>query len=100
MVLSVPVGVVLDRVDVRRAVTAAAVGLLIAGVWGWLAATAGAYWWLVASRVLGGFASVVFWNAGADLVGRAVDPGVRATAVSVFTASAPAGFVLGQFGRP
>ncbi|MFC6952973.1 MFS transporter [Halorubellus litoreus] len=100
VVLSVPVGVALDRFDVRNAVAAAAVGLLVAGVWGWRAATEGAYWSLVASRVLGGVAYVLFWNAGADLVGQAVDADVRATAVSAFTASAPVGFAFGQFGAP
>jgi predicted MFS family arabinose efflux permease len=100
VVASVPVGIALDRLNARRVVTAAALGLLVAGVWGWQAATAGAYWWLIASRVLGGFTYVVFWNAGADLVGEAVAPERRATAVSVFTASAPVGFALGQFGGP
>ena len=100
VVASVPVGVVLDRVSVRRAVAAAGVALLVAGAWGWFAAVAGAYWWLVASRVLGGFSYVVLWNAGANLVGQAVEADVRATAVGVFTASAPVGFALGQFGSP
>jgi predicted MFS family arabinose efflux permease len=100
VVLSVPVGVALDRFDVRLAVALAATGLLASGVWGWVAATDGAYWWLIASRVLGGVSYVVFWNAGADLAGQAVDADVRATAVSAFTASAPVGFALGQFGGP
>ncbi|WP_137286326.1 MFS transporter [Halorussus salinisoli] len=100
VVASVPVGVVLDRVRVRRAVAVAAVALLVAGAWGWFAAVAGAYWWLFASRILGGFSYVVVWNAGANLVGQAVEPDVRATAVGVFTASAPVGFALGQFGSP
>ena len=100
VVLSVPVGVALDRFDVRTAVALAAAGLLASGVWGWVAATDGAYWWLIASRVLGGVSYVVFWNAGADLAGQAVDADVRATAVSAFTASAPVGFALGQFGGP
>ncbi|USZ69986.1 MFS transporter (plasmid) [Halorussus salilacus] len=100
VVASVPVGAALDRVSVRRAVAAAALALLVAGGWGWAAAVAGAYWWLFASRILGGFAYVVFWNAGANLVGQAVDAEVRATAVGVFTASAPVGFALGQFGSP
>ncbi|WP_394352717.1 nitrate/nitrite transporter [Halorubellus sp. JP-L1] len=100
VVLSVPVGVALDRFDVRNAVTAAALALLVAGVWGWVAATEGSYWSLFASRALGGFAYVVFWNAGADVVGQAVDADVRATAVSAFTASAPVGFAFGQFGSP
>ncbi|WP_435181997.1 MFS transporter [Halorussus sp. AFM4] len=100
VVASVPVGVALDRVRVRRAVAVAAVALLAAGAWGWAAAAAGAYWWLFASRILGGFAYVVVWNAGANLVGQAVDRELRATAVGVFTASAPVGFALGQFGSP
>jgi predicted MFS family arabinose efflux permease len=100
VVASVPVGIALDRVSVRRAVAAAAVALLVAGAWGWVAAVAGAYWLLFASRILGGFAYVVVWNAGANLVGQAVEADVRATAVGVFTASAPVGFALGQFGSP
>jgi predicted MFS family arabinose efflux permease len=100
VVASVPVGVALDRVSVRKAVAAAGVALLVAGAWGWLAAVAGAYWWLFASRILGGFCYVVVWNAGANLVGQAVEADLRATAVGVFTASAPVGFALGQFGSP
>jgi len=100
VVTSVPVGVALDRFDVRNAVTGAALALLVAGVWGWVAATSGSYWSLIASRAVGGFAYVVFWNAGADVVGQAVDADVRATAVSAFTASAPVGFAFGQFGSP
>ncbi len=97
---SVPVGVVLDRVNVRGAVVAAGLALLVAGGWGWSAATAGDYPSLLASRALAGLAYVVIWNAGADIVGRSVGPARRATAVGVFTASAPAGFALGQFGAP
>lgn len=97
---SIPVGVALDRIHVRTAVVGAGVALLVAGAWGWFAAIAGAYWWVMASRVLGGFCYVVVWNSGANLVGQAVDPDLRATAVGVFTASAPVGFTLGQFGSP
>jgi predicted MFS family arabinose efflux permease len=100
VVASVPVGIALDRVSVRRAVAAAGVALLVAGAWGWAAAVAGAYWWLFASRILGGLCYVIVWNAGANLVGQAVDADLRATAVGVFTASAPVGFTLGQFGSP
>jgi len=100
VVASVPVGVALDRVDVDRAVTAATLLLLVAGAWGWRAATAGAYDWLFASRILGGTAFVVIWNAGNVVVGSAFGPANRATAVGLFTASAPAGFALGQFSGP
>jgi nitrate/nitrite transporter NarK len=100
VVASVPAGIALDRVSVRRAMTVGGIALLVAGAWGWFAAAAGAYWWLLASRVLGGVAYVLFWNAGANTIGRAVEPGVRATAVGIFTASAPVGFALGQFASP
>jgi predicted MFS family arabinose efflux permease len=100
VLVSVPAGAVLDRVSVRRAVTVAGLALLVAGGWGWVAAEAGNYWSLVASRALGGVCYVVFWNAGANAVGAAVSAEYRATAVGVFTASAPVGFALGQFGSP
>jgi len=96
VVASLPAGVVLDRVDTRRAIAAAVGALLIAGLWGWRAATVGAYRSLLASRVLGGVAYVVVWNAGIDIVGRAFDAERRATAVATFTASGPVGFAVGQ----
>ncbi|MFC6722855.1 nitrate/nitrite transporter [Halobium palmae] len=100
VVCSIPVGIVLDRFSVRRVVSFGTTALVIAGIWGWYAATAGAYFSLLVSRVLGGIAYVIFWNAGANVVGSAVAPKNRATAVGVFTASAPVGFALGQFGSP
>lgn len=99
-VTSVPLGVVLDRIGARRAVAAAGISLLVAGVWGWAAAGAGAYTWLLASRVLGGLSYMVVWNTGATLAGTVVDADYRATAVGLFTASAPVGFAVGQFGSP
>ncbi|KAB1190780.1 MULTISPECIES: nitrate/nitrite transporter [Haloferax] len=100
VVTSIPAGIILDRYSVRWLVSFGSVALVVAGVWGWFAATAGAYLWLLVSRVLGGIAYVIFWNAGANVVGSAVTPRYRATAVGVFTASAPVGFALGQFGSP
>ena len=100
VVTSVPAGIAIDRFSVRRMIIFGTVALLVAGIWGWYAATAGAFLWLLVSRVLGGIAYVIFWNAGANVVGRAVAPRYRATAVGVFTASAPVGFALGQFGSP
>ncbi len=100
VVTSVPVGVALERVGTRRGVTAAGVALLVAGAWGWYAAVSGAFLSLLASRALGGLAYVLVWNAGASVAGQVVAPEFRATAVGVFTASAPVGFALGQFGSP
>jgi predicted MFS family arabinose efflux permease len=100
VVTSVPAGIAIDRFSVRRVIIFGTVALVVAGVWGWYAATAGAYLSLLVSRVLGGIAYVIFWNAGANVVGSAVAPQHRATVVGVFTASAPVGFALGQFGSP
>ena len=100
VVASLPAGVVLDRVNVRRAVLVAGLGLLVAGAWGYRAAVDGAYGSLLVSRALGGLSYIVVWNAGANLAGRVVAPRRRATVVGVFTASAPVGFALGQFGGP
>lgn len=96
VVASIPVGVVLDRTNSRYAVAVAVGILLVAGAWGWQAATAGAYWSLVASRVLGGVAYVVVWNASIDIVGRSFGPSKQGTAVATFTASGPVGFAIGQ----
>ncbi len=99
-VASLPVGVALDRTNSRTAV-AAAVGLaIVAGVAGWRTATEGAFWPLIGSRVLGGVAYVVVWNAGIDIVGRSFPAGRRGTAVATFTASGPVGFALGQGAGP
>ncbi len=100
VVASLPVGVVLDRTNSRHAVAAAIGLLLVAGVWGWWAAEAGAYRSLLGSRVLGGLAYVVVWNAGIDIVGRSFGPRRRGTAVGIFTASGPVGFAVGQATGP
>jgi predicted MFS family arabinose efflux permease len=91
---------VLDRTDSRRALAVAVGGLFVAGAWGYLAARDGAYFSVLASRVLAGVAYVIVWNAGIDIVSRAVSPRHRATAVGVFTASGPVGFALGQGAGP
>ena len=100
VVASLPAGAVLDRTDSRAAIAVAVGGLFVAGAWGWLAAERGAYLSLLASRVLGGLAYVVVWNAGIDIVSQAVEDASRATAVGVFTASGPIGFALGQSSGP
>jgi len=100
VVASLPAGVVLDRTNSRHA-TAVAVGMLVlAGAWGWQAARTGAFRSLLASRVLGGVAYTVVWNAGIDVVGRAFEADRQATAVAVFTASGPVGFAIGQGTAP
>ncbi|MDY6764298.1 MAG: MFS transporter [Halobacteria archaeon] len=97
---SIPIGIGLDHTDIRIATVIAALALVIAGVWGWQAASVESYWSLIGSRVLGGLAYATIWNAGANLVGSSFDIESRATAIGVFTASAPGGFAIGQFMGP
>lgn len=100
VVTSIPIGTALDRTDTRRAVTVAVGALLVAGVWGWTAGNDGSYLSVLGSRVLGGIAFVVVWNAGIEIVSEAAPPDIRATAVGCFTASGPVGFALGQASAP
>lgn len=96
VVASLPAGAILDRTNSRTAMALAVFTLFIAGSWGWIAGRQGDYRSVIASRALGGVAYVVVWNAGIDMVSRAVTDAHRATAVGIFTASGPIGFALGQ----
>ncbi|WP_336023480.1 MFS transporter [Halobellus salinisoli] len=96
VVASLPAGALLDRTDTRGAMALAVLALFVAGVWGWIAGRNGNYWSVIASRAVGGVAYVVVWNAGIDIVSRAVSAEHRATAVGIFTASGPVGFAIGQ----
>ena len=100
VVASLPVGAALDRTDSRTAIAVAVLLLLLAGSWGWIAGRRGDYRSVIVSRVLGGVAYVIVWNAGIDMVSRAVDSARRATAVGIFSASGPIGFALGQSTGP
>jgi predicted MFS family arabinose efflux permease len=100
VVVSLPIGVALDRVNARLAVGSAAAALVVAGAGCFLAARAMAFWPLVGFRALGAVGFTVLWNAGIDIIGRAFGPGEQATAVAVFTASGPVGFATGQLGGP
>jgi len=96
VVASLPAGAILDRTDSRRMMVLAVLALFVAGVWGWIAGRSGSYWSVIASRAVGGVAYVIVWNAGIDIVSRAVSAANRATAVGIFTASGPVGFAVGQ----
>ena len=97
---SVPAGVALDRFDTRNLLGLATLGLVVAGLWGTASAANGDYTSLVVSRLVGGAASIVVWNAGVTVVGTAFPAGRRATAVGLFTAASPAGFALGHLTGP
>jgi len=97
---SFPTGLALDRFDNRVATTGATALFLACGVWGWRVAADGSFGWLLVSRALAGIGVVLAWNAAANLCGRAFGTDLRATVLGIFTASAPAGFVIGQITGP
>lgn len=99
-VASIPAGLSLDRLDNRIAITGASLVLAVAGLWGWYSVSVGSFEGLLASRVVGGIANVVVWNGAANVIGRMFPSGDEATALGMFTASAPAGFALGQLTGP
>lgn len=96
VIASIPVGIGLDHVNNRRAVLFGAVFFVLACLWSWQAGDAGNYYSLMASRVLGGVGLIIIWNAGTNHVGRLFRADRQATAIGVFTSSAPAGFAIGQ----
>ena len=100
VLVGIPAGIVLDRVDNRWAATLAAVSLFAACLWSWQAARGGSYWSLLAARAFAGLSFPLIWSACINLIGRTFDATNRASAVGVFTTSAPAGFAVGQFTGP
>lgn len=96
VVASVPAGIALDRVDNRRTVTIAAAALVVSCLSSWHAARTGSYWMLLAARALGGLTFPVIWTGCMNLIGRTFGADSQATAIGVFTTSAPAGFAVGQ----
>jgi nitrate/nitrite transporter NarK len=100
VLVGIPAGIVLDRVDNRWAATLAAASLLAACLWSWQAARGGSYWSLLAARALAGISFPLIWSACINLIGRTFEAANRASAVGIFTTSAPAGFAVGQFTGP
>lgn len=93
-------GFVIDRVGDVRVAAAGTALLLLAGVWGFRAGTAGEFVPLLASRALGGVALAAVWTTGANVVGRAFPARTQGTALGIYTASAPAGIAIGQSAGP
>lgn len=100
VVVGVPIGVVLDRIDNRRAVLGATLLLGVAYAWSYQATVDGAYLQLLVARALGTIGTAACWTAGVNVVGRAFDSGTRATAVGVLSSTPAAGFALGLVAGP
>ncbi len=97
VLLQLPGGVAVDRYDNRWLVGCAGCLLVLAGGAGLFAPT---YRAVLVTRFVGGTAAVFLWTANVNIVTSTFPAGRRATAVSLFAASAPAGAAIAQFGSP
>lgn len=100
VLVSIPAGIGIDRLNNRRVVVAVALGFVVASVWSWFAAGNDDYWSLMASRAFAGALLAVGWNASVNVTRRSIHERRRATILGVFTASAPAGFALSHLYAP
>jgi nitrate/nitrite transporter NarK len=97
---NIPVGVIIDRTSNRLILTAAAAGMVVAGLGAWQAGLNGDYWLLTGAIAVGGVAIAGVITGGANLIGGAFEGEREATAVAAFTTAAPAGYAIGQFLGP
>jgi len=94
--LALPIGFALDRFDNRHIIVLGSLIMLGANVWGWEAATRGAFTELLAARLVTGVGIIMTWVAGANIVSATFAGRNAATATGIYTASAPLGYVIGQ----
>lgn len=94
------IGTMIDRYGDVAVTTLGVVLFVGASLWCWQAGLRGDFLSLLGARALGGVAIGSIWTAGANLVGRAFPPTTSATAIGIFTASAPAGFAITQVATP
>lgn len=97
VVMSIPSGIVLDRISLRIALVTAGALLCLGGIGSWYFTHIGAYWPLLGSRAVASVGFVLLWNAALETYGRFAN---RATATSVFIASSPIGFAMGHVTGP
>lgn len=100
VLVSIPAGIGIDRLNNRRVVVAVALGFVVTSVWSWFAAGNADYWSFMASRGFAGALLAVGWNASVNVTRRSVNERHRATVLGVFTASAPIGFALSHLYAP
>lgn len=99
-ICSIPTGIVLDRVDNRRAIYLSGAVMLASTVWAWYAARAGTYTWLLVARFVGGVGIVILWTAAVNVVDGIFDRDTQGTAIAVIAASIPSGFVISHVTAP
>jgi len=99
-IFSIPSGLVLDRVDERRAILLTTVALALSTVWAWRAGTAGDYHAVLVARFVGGGLQVAFWTATINVVGAAATDKRQGTAIAFIATAIPGGFAAGHLTGP
>lgn len=100
MVIGIPVGIYLDRIESGIVIPIAAAVLFLGSIGDWLAASRGNTSLLISSRLFAGAGMFVLWVVCIDAVSSIFSPSRQATATSVIISGYPAGYALGQFGAP
>lgn len=95
VLVGVPVGIAIDRVNNRWAIIVSTLALVAAYGWSFQAAADGGFVSLLASRSVATILITALWTASISLTGRAFPPARQATAVAVITSAPPAGFAVG-----
>ncbi|MEF8851796.1 MAG: MFS transporter [Haloarculaceae archaeon] len=99
-VFSIPAGIVLDRVDNRRAIFLSITVLLLSTIWAWRAGRDGGYAWVLTARFVGGGAIVTLWTAAVNVVDGSFDRDIQGTAIAFLATSIPGGFAIGHLTAP
>ncbi|QIO25196.1 MFS transporter [Haloarcula sp. JP-L23] len=97
LLFQLPTGYLIDRVEIGS-LMAVSVSLFVAAVFAGSALNG--YTGFLLSRFVAGITGGVLFTASNQIVGEAVPVRHRGKAVTVFTAGAPVGFLLGQMGSP
>jgi predicted MFS family arabinose efflux permease len=97
LLFQLPSGYLIDRVPVQSLLLASTALFGVAVLAGTLRVS---YPFFLLTRFVAGITGGILFTACAQIVGQVVPPKYQGTAVTVFTASGPSGFVLGQLGSP
>ncbi|WP_410322019.1 MFS transporter [Natronomonas sp.] len=97
VLLQIPGGFLMDRYDNRRLLFWALVGFVLTTMVG-LIVTSYTTW--LATRFTAGICAIFLFTMGAKVITETFPPAKQGFATTVFTASAPMGIALGQFGTP
>jgi len=97
LLFQLPTGFLIDRVDVNTLMAVSVTLFLVAVLAGPFLSS---YPSFLFARFVAGITGGVLFTACASIVGQVVDERYQGTAVTVFSAAGPIGFVLGQLGSP